>query len=194
MTQKEFLKVTKNCFEKCGCISDRKRFVYDADKLYVVFILLRSNYSDCYYIDYNFSIKALHPKFTLKDDSLDFILQPRLTLINDTTEFLFLQLGFYTYIFEKFNNSAANIFKICLQFLNPKTKFTSILDYVFLNKDSDAESSLTANLLTFLPGTIGILMKKRYLIVHSLDKDYFSLSEMYNITTEVGKIDDDSLV
>ncbi len=118
----------------------------------------------------------------------------RLTLINDTTEFLFLQLGFYTYIFEKFNNSAANIFKICLQFLNPKTKFTSILDYVFLNKDSDAESSLTANLLTFLPGTIGILMKKRYLIVHSLDKDYFSLSEMYNITTEVGKIDDDSLV
>ena len=37
-------------------------------------------------------------------------------------------------------------------------------------------------------------MKKRYLIVQSLDKDYFSLVEMYNITNEVGKLDDDSLV
>lgn len=118
----------------------------------------------------------------------------RLTIVNTTTAFLFLQFGFYRYIFDKFNSSAVNIFKICLQFLNPKTKFISILDYVFLNKDSDAESSLTANLLTFLPGTIGVLMKKRYLIVHSLDKDYFSLSEMYNITNEVGRIDDDSLI
>ena len=65
---------------------------------------------------------------------------------------------------------------------------------MFLNRDSDAESAFTANLLTFLPGTIGILMKKRYLIVQSLDKDYFSLVEMYNITNEVGKLDDDSLV
>ena len=103
MTQKEFLKVTKNCFEKCGCISDRKRFVYDADKLYVVFILLRSNYSDCYYIDYNFSIKALHPKFTLKDDSLDFILQPRLTLINDIVQIKYLELNESDYEYSLIN-------------------------------------------------------------------------------------------
>lgn len=118
----------------------------------------------------------------------------RLSIINNNTEFLFLQFGFYKYIFEKLNNNILNIFKICIQFLQPKTEFISILDYVFLNKDSDAESALTANLLTLLPGTIGILMKKRYLIVHSLDKDYFSLNEMYNITNEVGKIDDDSLI
>ena len=118
----------------------------------------------------------------------------RLSIINNTTDFLFLQFGFYRYIFSKINNSIINVFKICLQFLNPKTEFTSILDYVFLNKDSDAESVLTANLLTLLPGTLGILMKKRYLIVHSLDKDYFSLAEMYNITNEVAKIDDDSLI
>ena len=117
-----------------------------------------------------------------------------LGLMSDSTEFLFLQVSFYSYIFEKFNNNVLNIFKICLQFLNSKTEFTSILDYIFLNKDSDTETALTANLLTFLPGTIGILMQKRYLIVHSLDKDYFSLSEMYNIINEVNKIDDDSLV
>ena len=118
----------------------------------------------------------------------------RLTIVNSATEFLFLQFRFYGYIFDKFNSHAVNIFKICLQFLDQKTNFTSILDYVFLNKDSDAESALASNLLTFLPGTIGILMKKRYLIVHSLDKEYFSLSEMYNITNEIGKLNDDSLV
>ena len=118
----------------------------------------------------------------------------RMSIINKNTEFLFLQFGFYTYIFGKINSHITNVFKICFQFLSLNTEFTSILDYIFLNKDSDAESAFTANLLTLLPGTLGILMKKRYLIVHSLDKDYFSLAEMYNITTEIGKIDDDSLV
>ena len=83
---------------------------------------------------------------------------------------------------------------MCLQFYQKENNFTSILDYVFLNKDSDAKSVLVANLLTLLPGTIGILMKKRYLIVHSLDLIYFSQAEMYDITVDVNKIDDDSLI
>ena len=37
-------------------------------------------------------------------------------------------------------------------------------------------------------------MKKRYLIVHSLDVEYFSQNEMYGITVDIAKIDDDSLV
>jgi len=118
----------------------------------------------------------------------------RATIFNNKTEFLFLQFGLYKYVFGKLNDNFLKIFVICYKFLDKDTKFTSILDYVFLNKDSDAESALTANLLTLMPGTIGILMKKRYLIVHSLDKDYFSLSEMYNITNDVGKLDDDSLI
>jgi len=116
------------------------------------------------------------------------------SIVSQNTEFLFLQFGFYEYIFRKIINNFKNVFKICSQFYKRNTKFTSILDYVFLNKDSDSQSALAANLLTLLPGTIGILMKKRYLIVHSLDEKYFSLSEMYNITTEIGKIDDDSLI
>ncbi|HSQ98253.1 MAG TPA: Na+/H+ antiporter subunit E [Rickettsiales bacterium] len=116
------------------------------------------------------------------------------SIIGQNTEFLFLQFGFYKYIFGKIINHIKNVFIICSKFYKKDIKFTSILDYVFLNKDSDAESALVANLLTLIPGTMGILMKKRYLIVHSLDEKYFSLSEMYNITVEVGKIDDDSLI
>lgn len=116
------------------------------------------------------------------------------SIVNQNTKFMFLQFGFYQYLFGKLINNIKNVFVICSLFYKKGTKFTSILDYVFLNKDSDAESVLVANLLTMLPGTIGILMKKRYLIVHSLDEKYFSLAEMYNITVEVGKIDDDSLI
>lgn len=115
-------------------------------------------------------------------------------IITSSTEFKFLQFNFYSYIFKQLNNNIINVFKICLQFLKPNTEFTSIIDYVFLDKDSDAESSFTCNLLIFLPGTIGVLTKKRYLIVHSLDQKYFSLIEMYNITNDVGKLDDDSLI
>lgn len=115
-------------------------------------------------------------------------------IINESTEFLFLQFGFYKYIYGKIKTDIKDLFKICSQFYRKNTKFTSILDYVFLNKDSDAESVLVANLLTLLPGTIGVLMKKRYLIVHSLDVKYFSQNEMYGITVDIAKIDDDSLV
>lgn len=115
-------------------------------------------------------------------------------IMTNSTEFKFLQFNFYAYILQQLNKNISNAFKICMQFLKSNTEFTSIIDYVFLDKDSDAESSFTCNLLTLLPGTIGVLTKKRYLIVHSLDKEYFSLIEMYNITNEVGRLDDDSLV
>jgi multisubunit Na+/H+ antiporter MnhE subunit len=118
----------------------------------------------------------------------------RSLIVSQNAEFLFLQFGFYKYIFGKVRNNIGDVFKICSRFCGINVKFVSVLDYVFLNKDSDAEAVLIASLLMLLPGTIGILMKKRYLIVHSLDVRYFSLSEMYNITVESGKIDDDSLV
>ena len=116
------------------------------------------------------------------------------TIITNNTKFLFLQFSFYKYIFSKVFSKFFYIIDICSKFIDPKTKFTSIVDYIFLNKDSDSESGFIANLLNILPGTFGILMKKRYLIVHSLDLKYFSLKEMYDISNEVVGINDDSLI
>ena len=116
------------------------------------------------------------------------------SIMNNKTEFKFLQFNFYSYIFKQLNSHIINVFRICIRFLKNDREFFPILDYVFLDKDSDSETAFTANLITLLPGTIGVLTKKRYLIVHSLDKDYFSLVTMYDITNAVGKLDDDSLV
>ncbi len=116
------------------------------------------------------------------------------SIMNNSTEFLFLQSSFYFYILKQVNKNFSNIFRICISFLRKDMEFTPILDYVYINKDSDSESAFTANLLTILPGTIGILMKKRYLIVQSLDSNYFSLVDMYNMTNDIGKLDDDSLI
>jgi len=118
----------------------------------------------------------------------------RTAIIPSNVAFLFLQLGFYRYLFDKLSMNLTKVFKICLGFWNRRIEYTSILDYVFLNKDSDTEAVFVANLITILPGTIGFLVKKRYLIVHSLDKDYFSLSDMYNITNDASRLEDDSLI
>jgi multisubunit Na+/H+ antiporter MnhE subunit len=117
----------------------------------------------------------------------------RLGLVNSKTSFMVLQFGFYKFFFKKLTETSCRIIKLSLQFLNPKYKFAPILDYVFLNKDNDAEVALVVNLIIALPGTICVAIKKRYIIVHSVGKEYFSSDEMYEISNQVGKVYDDSL-
>ena len=91
-------------------------------------------------------------------------------------------------MFEKIFTHFSKVLEICLNFVLPNVKYTSLIDYILLNKDSDSEAVFTANFMTLLPGTVGILMKKRYFIVQSLDISYFSLSEMYNISVQIAKL------
>ena len=109
-------------------------------------------------------------------------------IVTKHSTFLFLKFGFYIYVFEKIFTHFSKVLEICLNFVLPNVKYTSLIDYILLNKDSDSEAVFTANFMTLLPGTVGILMKKRYFIVQSLDISYFSLSEMYNISVQIAKL------
>lgn len=115
-------------------------------------------------------------------------------LFRKNGEFLFLQFGFYTFFLSKINKNFIKIFQICLDFLNFKKEFVSVLDYFMINKDSDSDNVLNANVLTLMPGTIGILIRKKNLVVHSLDAKYFSSGNMWDLSQDIEKIDDDSLV
>lgn len=117
----------------------------------------------------------------------------RLGIINAKTSFMILQFGFYKFLFVNINKKLSSVISICIKFLNPKYKFKPVLDYVFLNKDSDAEAVLGVNLINMFPATICVAVKKRYIIVHSLGAEYFSPSEMYYISSGLGKVYDDSL-
>jgi len=117
----------------------------------------------------------------------------RLNIISSKSSFMILQFGFYKFIFNKIIENLSNVFRLSFQFLNPKHEFKPILDYVFLDKDKDSEIALGVNLITFLAGTICVAVKKRYVIVHSLGKEYFSPAEMYDISSQLDKVYDDVL-
>jgi multisubunit Na+/H+ antiporter MnhE subunit len=104
---------------------------------------------------------------------------------------LFFQFSFYWYIFVTLNKSFLRVIKLCFYLLNPFKKFTSIIDYIFLDKDSDSRAVLTANILSLQPGIIGTLLKKRYLIIHSMDESFFSLNDLYKTSSQVEEIKND---
>jgi len=117
----------------------------------------------------------------------------RLNIIGSKSSFMILQFGFYKFIFSKISQNLSNVFRLSFQFLNPKHEFKPIIDYIFLDKDKDSEIALGVNLITFLAGTICVAVKKRYVIIHSLGTEYFSPAEMYDISSQLDKVYDDTL-
>jgi multisubunit Na+/H+ antiporter MnhE subunit len=117
-----------------------------------------------------------------------------LLIYTNKNEFPFLHIYFYFYILSHLNKSFFKVIKICFMFLIPNTLFISVLDYILLNKDSNSSVILTSNLITLSPGTIGILMNKRHLIVHSIDAKFFNIKDLNNIMDNIDKINDDLLV
>ena len=97
MTKNEFIDITSQCFAEQNCVQNKKQFAYEHENMYLVFILIKSNYSDCYYIDYNCSLKTLHPKFDFSDTYYDIILQPRLTLSNGITQLKYEEMDALKY-------------------------------------------------------------------------------------------------
>ena len=80
MTQKEFIDSTNRFFQSHNFIRKGRKFAFELNDMFVVFVLLKSYYCDCYYIDYNISLKELHKEFDFSDKCFDIILRPRLTL------------------------------------------------------------------------------------------------------------------
>lgn len=86
MLKEEFIIVTTQCFEKFNFIRLNRLFAYKHKDFYIIFILFRSNYSNCYLLDYNCSIKALHNDNYFLEENWDIVLRPRVTLTNGATQ------------------------------------------------------------------------------------------------------------
>jgi hypothetical protein len=81
--KEEFLETSAAVFKMLGCKQYGKKFVYEHSEMYITFMLSRSNFGDAYYLDFNCTIKSLHPGLTPSDISVknyDFIAHPRLIL------------------------------------------------------------------------------------------------------------------
>lgn len=89
LSNKEFKSINNKCFTDLGCKKIKKYYVFETKNVFFVFIILKSNFCDCYYIDYNIVIKMAHSAITISmisEKEFDFVLQPRLTLCDGTVE------------------------------------------------------------------------------------------------------------
>jgi len=86
------MEITARVFETENCKQQKKQFIYEHKDIYVIFMLIKSNYSDCYFIDFNCSIKALHQKFIISEENYDIVLQPRITLLSGVTQLKFEEM------------------------------------------------------------------------------------------------------
>ena len=89
ITKKFFFSINDMSFLELGFKKIKKYYILETKNMFNIFMFLSSNYSDCYYIDYNVIIKAVHPSINLSnitEKQFDLVLQPRLTLCNGTVE------------------------------------------------------------------------------------------------------------
>ena len=119
----------------------------------------------------------------------------RLRLIQKKDDYLFLQLGFYKFIFSKINNAFYYNMKFAYKILTNKTKdFNPLVDYIYLENDDVCETCLLVNTLNMLPGIVCIAIKKGYLVVYSLGYEYFIPSDIFLFNQEILRTYDDGLI
>ena len=87
LTNIEFKKITEKCLYNKGFKKTKRRstYYYETQDMFLCIIILRSYYSECYFLDYNFIIKAVHPDLSImsiKDEDYDLIGGPRIRLKN----------------------------------------------------------------------------------------------------------------
>ena len=118
MTRKEFLESAGNVFRMLGCKQYKKKFVYEHEDVYITFMLVKSNFSEAYYHDFNCTIKRLHPEIKpseISEKDFDFILQPRLILLPNT-----VSVKPDEFDIEEYKKSLQNTLEIFLKNVNEK--------------------------------------------------------------------------
>mgnify|MGYP003305380574 CR=1 FL=1 len=115
------------------------------------------------------------------------------SIINPGTEFLFLQFGFYRFIFNKVNNSFYYTVMFAYKILTGKS-FAPLVDYIYLENDDIYETALLVNTLNMLPGVICMVVKRRYIVVYSVGYEYFIPTDIFLFNQDIVSAYDDSLV
>jgi len=116
----------------------------------------------------------------------------KIKLINQSTDFLFLNLGFYKHfcklIFCSFFKSIALLFSSSFKTLNPVTY------YLPITKQNSSELALFMSTISLIPGLFCLGLKDDELIIHALDEKYFKQSKINEIYNNLKSIKDDRLV
>ena len=122
------------------------------------------------------------------------IVSIKLRLFSSRNEFLFLQLGFYKMIFSKLITYVSETLYLAFEFLKVNNYIDPVIDYLFVDDENIYENNLSNAALTLNAGIISAIIKNRCIIIHSMNKLFFTPNQLYFLSIESQKVNDDGLV
>lgn len=121
-------------------------------------------------------------------------LMMKLKIVNKKSNFLFLQFGFYKFIFSKIGSTFLYTIYLTLQFWKNNDNFEQVVDYLYIDNSNLNEVGLIVNTFNMMPGVICCATRKQYIIVHSLGYQYFIPSDIFILNDAVADIYDDNVM
>lgn len=118
----------------------------------------------------------------------------KLRLFSPKTGFLFLQVGFYKIILNKFITCMSETTYLAFEFFKKENYVDPVLDYLFIENEDIYENNLSSSILSLNAGIISSMIKNRCIIIHSMNKLFFTPNQLYFLSIETQKVNDDSLV
>lgn len=110
------------------------------------------------------------------------------------SEFLCLQFGFYSMVFKKILTIFTENIYLAFQFLKPNNTIDPVIDYLYIDNDSIFENNLANNMLNMNCGIISAIIKNQCIIIHSINSLFFSPNQLYFLSLETQKVNDDSII
>lgn len=118
----------------------------------------------------------------------------KLKIYTLNNEFIFLQFGFYSMLVKKICVTFTENIYLAFEFIKPSSNIDPVIDYLFVENDNMFENSLANNILNINFGIISSIIKNQCLIIHSINKLFFSPNQLYFLSLETQRVSDDGLV
>ena len=122
------------------------------------------------------------------------MLMIKLKLYSANSEFLCLQVGFYSMFIKKIIVVFTENIYLAFQFIKPNNTIDPVLVYLYIVNDNIFENSLANNILNMNFGIISAIIKNQCIIIHSINKLFFSPNQLYFLSLETQKVNDDGIV
>lgn len=117
----------------------------------------------------------------------------KLRLFTLKNEFLFLQFGFYKVLFKKFLNNFLESIYLAFEFLKFIPYVDPVIDYLYIDNENIYENNLVTNLLNLNSGLISSILKNQCIVIHSINKLFFTPNQLYFLSLDSQKVNDDTL-
>ena len=118
----------------------------------------------------------------------------KLTLYTLNNEFIFLQLGFYSMLIRRLIVVFTENIYLAFQFIKPDNTIDPVIDYLYVDDENMYDNSLANNMLNLNSGIISAIIKNQCLIIHSINSLFYSPNQLYFLSLDTQRINDDNII